>query len=236
MADAATARPSATSFISFGHKRIPLISPYIYFAVWFDLIGLIPILGAILGWCFIVFVILWWWICDYKINIGGAKLIGVFLAKIIPVPGPLVWFVWTNYTENVRLTKPVPTESGKIKQSKTERLAAAGGTAYGLSRGKPEEETKPDEGTGKGAEPKQSGARSVGYEQKGQRTGNGVVPPTTQADKSTAYQQKAGSDRIPTQPNPNADLNTAYGGDRNKNMDGMVPPGKAPQSVGYQPR
>ncbi|MDO8523696.1 MAG: hypothetical protein Q7R74_00530, partial [bacterium] len=73
-----------------------------------------------------------------------------------------------------------------------------------------------------------SATRGVGYEQKGARTGNGVVPPTTAADKNIGYSQKAGSDRTPTQPNRNADLNTPYKGDKNKNIDGMVPPEKNP--------
>ncbi len=236
MADAATARPSATSFISFGHKRIPSIHPYIFTATFVWLAGFIPIFGAIVEWCFTCFTLLWWYICDYRINFGGAKFIGVFLAEIVPgVPAP-IWFVWTNYSENVRLTEPVPDESGNVQKSKAERLASLTSATATYARGKAGPEEEMNQKGGEGDASKRPGTQSIGYEQKGQRTGNGVVPPTSGGDKNmnVGFQRSGGA--APSEPpRNNAGLNVGVGPQGNKSMDGMVPPGREPQSAAYQP-
>ena len=82
----------ATSLISFGHKRMPGVWGPLFIAWVFWFIGVIPIVGGFLEASFIFLITLWWWIADYRVDMGSSRLMGMAALAFVPcAPASMKW-------------------------------------------------------------------------------------------------------------------------------------------------
>ena len=177
----------------------------------FDLIGLIPFLGALTSYCFMAGMVMWWYICDYKINLEGGSLAVIAFLKFFSIPGPLMRFVYRAYIINREETSAImnTAAAGAVRKFSAQRSGKKRDTAQDIG------DTRTH-----GAPTVQSGAPQP-------EAGNGVrggnaTRPTTVADKNIGLQNTERDNAL----KPWQGDQRNVGVSEDKSVDGIRPPEK----------